>query len=115
MDIQLNADGTITGDATGTWAIQEGTSYFSITLDREYKGVIVEQTLEPTNDKTIAFTALNRNGVTVWGYCTNSATGISSAQSEVPDDVIYDLQGRRIITPQKKGIYIRGGKKFIVR
>ena len=115
VDIQLNADGTITGDATGSWAVQEGTSYFSITLDREYKGVIVEQTLEPTTDKTIAFTAMNRNGVTVWGYCTNPTTGISSVQSEVSDDAIYDLQGRRVITPQKKGIYIRGGKKFIMR
>ena len=58
---------------------------------------------------------MNRNGVTVWGYCTNPTTGISSVQSEVSDDAIYDLQGRRVITPQKKGIYIRGGKKFIMR
>ena len=28
---------------------------------------------------------------------------------------IYDLQGRKIKTPQKKGVYISGGKKFVVR
>ena len=65
VDIELNADGTITGSTTGTWSVKEGTSYITINLDKEYKGVIVEQTLEPTSDKTIAFTALNRNGVTL--------------------------------------------------
>ena len=31
------------------------------------------------------------------------------------DDAIYDLQGRRIIEPQKGCIYIKNGKKFIAR
>ena len=37
--VQLNADGTITGDKTGTWAVTEGTSYITLTIDKvEYKG-----------------------------------------------------------------------------
>jgi hypothetical protein len=28
---------------------------------------------------------------------------------------IYDLQGRRVSNPQRKGIYIRNGKKYLVR
>ena len=116
VDIELNADGTITGSTTGTWSIKEGTSYITINLDKEYKGVIVEQTLEPTSDKTIAFTALNRNGVTIWGYCTNPATGIQSLRSSSEtSDAVYDLQGRRVTNSLRRGIYIRNGKKVVVK
>ena len=31
------------------------------------------------------------------------------------DDIIYDLQGRKVTTPQKNGLYIKNGKKFIAR
>ncbi len=70
VDIQLNADGTITGDATGTWTAKEGTSYVNITISGgEYKCVMVPQTLEPTNTKAPAFTGLcATTGVTIWGY-----------------------------------------------
>ena len=116
VDIELNADGTITGSTSGTWAIKEGTSYITINLDKEYKGVIVEQTLEPTDDKTIAFTALNGNGVTIWGYCTNPSTGIESLRtSSKTADTVYDLQGRRVSNSLRPGIYIRNGKKFVVK
>ena len=117
VDIQLNADGTITGDQTGTWSVKEGTSYFSITLDREYKGVMVYQTLEPTNDQTVAFTAMNRNGVSIWGYCTSPTTGIQTVQGsdKQVDDAIYTLQGHRVTTPTKPGIYIRNGRKVVIK
>ena len=116
VDIELNADGTITGSTSGTWAIKEGTSYITINLDKEYKGVFVEQTLEPTDDKTIAFTALNGNGVTIWGYCTNPSTGIESLRtSPKTADAVYDLQGRRVSNSLRPGIYIRNGKKFVVK
>ena len=116
VEIELHADGTVSGAQTGTWTIQEGTSYVAIKLGTtEYKGVMVEQTLEPTDDKTIAFTCMNRNGVTVWGYQTSPATGIEGVKSEeVKSEQWFDLQGRKISTP-KKGLYIRNGKKVIVR
>jgi len=116
VEIELHADGTISGAQTGSWTIQEGTSYVTIKLGTtEYKGVMIEQTLEPTNDKTIAFTCLNRNGVTVWGYQTSPATGIQEVKSgEVKSEEWFDLQGRKVSTP-KKGLYIRNGKKVIVR
>lgn len=114
VDIQLNADGTVTGDQTGSWAIKEGTSYISITLDREYKGVLVYQTLEPTNDQAVAFTCMNRNGVTIWGYKPVEASGISDTKAALQqDDRIYDLNGRLVTTPLRKGIYIRNGKKIV--
>ena len=69
VDITLNADGTISGDATGTWSIKAGTSYITINLGSDYKGVMVPQTLEPTDTKVPCFTALDsQTGITIWGY-----------------------------------------------
>ena len=115
VEIELQADGTITGESTGSWAVQEGTSYITITLDREYKGVMIEQTLEPTDDKTVAFTALNRNGVTVWGYKTSGTTAIREIKSEETNgNKWYNLNGQLVDHPTK-GIYIHNGRKVIVR
>jgi len=52
-------------------------------------------------------------------YDIGKAAGIDEVLMDVPvarpaDDVIYDLSGRRVEHPVK-GIYIRNGKKFIVR
>jgi arabinan endo-1,5-alpha-L-arabinosidase len=115
VEIQLNADGTVSGDQTGSWSAQEGSSYFNIKIGTtEYKGVMIEQTLEPSDDKAIAFTAMNRNGVTVWGYQTAQATGIKQIlNSKSADRQYYDLMGRPVTTPQRKGIYILNGKKVI--
>ena len=69
VEIVLNADGSITGDKTGTWAAKSGTCYFTINIGAEYKGVMIRQTLEPQNQKVPAFTSLNSaTGVTIWGY-----------------------------------------------
>ena len=70
QDIQLNADGTVSGAMTGTWAVTSGTSYINITLSGdEYKGVMVLQTLEPDNTQVPTFTCLrSATGVTIWGY-----------------------------------------------
>ena len=69
VDVTLNADGTISGAYTGKWSVREGTSYININIGSEYKGVMIEQTLEPTTEKEPSFTALNSaTGVTIWGY-----------------------------------------------
>ena len=117
VEIELHADGTVSGAQTGSWSVVEGTSYVTIKLGTtEYKGVMIEQTLEPTDDKTIAFTCLNRNGVTVWGYQTSPATGITPvARDRSGDHRYYDLLGRPVTSAQRKGIYIHNGKKMIVR
>ena len=69
VDIKLNANGTITGAVEGTWKIKTGTSYITIQLGADYKGVMVPQTLEPIDTKVPSFTALDsQTGVTIWGY-----------------------------------------------
>ena len=115
VDIQLNADGTISGSQTGTWKTEEGTSYVIIKLgSTTYYGVFVEQTLEPTDDKTVAFTGVTKNGQTIWGYQTAAATGIEQiVNRQSVNGQCYDLLGRPVTTPQRKGIYILNGKKVI--
>ena len=122
-DIELKSDGTITGSVTGTWKTEAGTSYVTLKLGSTYyHGVMVEQTLESTNTKVPAFTAVAATtGVTVWGYQTEAATSIESVQADNTSSLFplpssfYDLQGRPVASPKKSGIYIKNGKKFIVR
>ena len=121
VEIQLNADGSISGSQNGNWSINEGTSYITITLGSTvYKGVMVEQNLENktfSDDKAPAFTALADDGVTIWGYKYSETTGISQTLSDNirQNGAIYDMQGRRVNNPQRKGIYIQNGKKYIVK
>ena len=77
VDIELKSDGTITGDYTGTWSTTTGTSYISLTVGgKTYNGVMVEQTMEPTDMTVPAFTAMAKsNGNTLWGYKTPSTIG----------------------------------------
>lgn len=117
VDISLNADGTISGNRTGTWRITEGTSYITLTIGNdEFKGVMIEQTLEPTATKAAAFTVMASSGITAWGYKETGTSGISTIEAAPTHNTFYDLQGRRVTgTPQRKGIYIRNGKKVVVR
>lgn len=48
---------------------------------------------------------------------TGDITGIAEKPqtSKLKSQTIYDLQGRRVVTPQKRGLYIINGKKVIVR
>ena len=117
VDIQLNADGTISGSQTGTWKTEDGTSYVIIKLgSTTYYGVFVEQTLEPTDDKAVAFTAVTKNGQTIWGYQTAASTGIEQiVNRKSVNSKYYDLQGRPITEPQRKGIYIQNGKKVVIK
>jgi len=117
-EIILHADGTISGSRTGTWSIaEEGTSYVNIKLGATvYKGVMVEQTMEPSQTKkTVAFTALANSGVTVWGYRSgDDLTGIGGVTTEsrqTMKETMYDLQGRRVGAASRKGVYIIKGKK----
>lgn len=121
VEVELNADGTITGETSGTknsWSVVEGTSYINIVLNGlTYKCVMVEQTMEPTDDKVVAFTGTRTSGISVWGYkYEDLPSGIINVNSgSKTDGPLFDLQGRRITTPSSKGIYIQNGKKYILK
>ena len=109
VEISLNDDGTISGDATGKWTIKKGTSYIDVTLSSTtYKGVMVEQTMEPSDDKVAAFTAMAKNGVTIWGYkYTDSTT------PEVPETPIEPTWSYQQDFSSTDGLTIVGGGSFV--
>ena len=119
VDIELTADGNISGDQTGSWNITEGTSYIHLKVGNvHYYGVMVEQTLEPTDTKAPAFTVLAATtGVTAWGYKyeDGGGTGIMNIKADsYGEDYLFDLQGRKVSVP-KKGLYIQNGKKVLIK
>lgn len=115
VEVTLNADGTVSGAYSGTWSIEEGTSYITVKVGSiNYYGVMIYQTLERTDNSTPAFTCMSASGVSLWGYQTQVADGIQSVtetRTETNAD-IYDLFGRKTVKPATKGIYIQRGKKI---
>ncbi len=67
--ITLNEDGTISGMYIGSWSLDEGTSYITITLDgEEYSGVALNMKIENSTIETLVFSAIGTdNQVTIWG------------------------------------------------
>ena len=49
------------------------------------------------------------------GSDDDETTGISRVASEVDNDVWYNLKGQRIDAPTRKGLYIKNGKKVVVK
>ncbi len=55
-------------------------------------------------------------GVKSFHFNFGELTGIENVETETPavkNEKIYDLSGRVVRTPQRGGLYIKGGKKFI--
>ncbi|MBO4463201.1 MAG: glycoside hydrolase family 43 protein [Prevotella sp.] len=124
VDIEFNHDGTVSGAYSGFWKATAGTSYVTIRLgSTTYYGVMVEQTLEPTTTKTIAFTCVAPNGVTIWGYQTAQSSGIEDVNKNENEDEnenkgvhcrTYNLKGMCASQPAK-GLYIVNGKKRVLQ
>ncbi|NLP33900.1 MAG: glycoside hydrolase family 43 protein [Clostridiales bacterium] len=67
LNITLNSDGNVVGEASGTWNYREGTPYMSITIDGiSYEGVFLKQANETEHKLVMTFTALGNN-ITVMG------------------------------------------------
>ncbi len=65
--VTLNADGTITGEATGTWKTTTGANVVMTIDGVEYKGVFLKQQNElATRDLTMTFTLVGGNQ-SMWG------------------------------------------------
>ncbi len=60
-------NGQITGAFTGTYEVQEGTNFITVTLgDNTFKGVMVEMTDEAGNS-TFCISAVGDNNHSIWG------------------------------------------------
>ncbi|MCM1191847.1 MAG: glycoside hydrolase family 43 protein [Butyrivibrio sp.] len=67
--VTLQEDGSITGEYTGSWSLESGTPYITLSLNgQEYSGVALQMEVEGTDYQTMVFTALGTgNQVTLWG------------------------------------------------
>ena len=53
--------------------------------------------------------------ITLIGSAATDIKTIKSSEQRLGDDAIYNLQGVRVQNPTQRGIYIRNGKKFVVK
>lgn len=96
--LQLNNDGTVSGDYTGTWTVNNGSPYVTMVLNGvEYNGLFVEQYMENTRYKTMCFTLLGDNQVEFWGskYLSGKEAvdlTISSKVVNIPKSALSDIK-----------------------
>ena len=117
--VTLNADGTISGDMTGKWALtQEGTSYITLSLNgREYNGVTIRQNMDYYADvPAVCITAVSQTGVPAWLYKEETSTGIQSVRVDhnTTDGKTYNLLGQ-VVDSHYQGVVIVNGKKVLRR
>lgn len=93
---------TLTGLTAGDWSLWLDSETISQDPNREQLNLSATQTI-----------SLDAKGYRV--YVRNTSSGISPTITIAPDDsAVYDLSGRKVSRAgAKKGIYIRGGKKYL--
>jgi hypothetical protein len=125
-----NSDNPLTinetdGDYTNHFIGKQGFSKFSGTKDigahKSYLQVLTSY-LTPASTRGIAdgideivTEVLYEPIMSLGGFDDDETTGISRVASEVDNDVWYNLKGQRVDTPTRKGLYIKNGKKVVVK
>lgn len=112
-NITLNADGTVSGEETGTWKKTKTKDYDYITLklgDSTYKGVFFKQQDE-TNDKNsvMTFSTIGDNNECIWGSALDTESGavkISLAKTVVDASVPTNTNGDLKLIKEAKGATI---------
>lgn len=80
--VYLESDGSISGERSGTWEVNN--SNITITInDDVYKGVVLQQWNPIAQEDTLTFTALSSNGLSLWG--------VASTSENVTDQEIVDI------------------------
>ncbi|WP_218571218.1 RICIN domain-containing protein [Paenibacillus oralis] len=69
QSVTLNANGTITGNVTGTWSYTSGTYYCSMVINGvTYKGVFFKQRNElSSHNEVMTFSLIGSNNESIWG------------------------------------------------
>jgi len=112
-------NGTVTTDATGALAEgtlvtitatpNEGYELGAITVTGVYSNLAVVVTdgkfTMPADDVTVTVTFKAATGI----------QNVSVENNSLENATIYDLNGRRVENPTKKGIYIVNGKKVVIK
>lgn len=89
VTITLNADGSVSGDKSGSWSRTDGTDFITVKLgSATYDGVLVEQCMEPSDIKALCFTcANNSSGENIWGAKMQPLYALSHVITNIPWEV----------------------------
>ena len=114
-------------DGVISWTAADGATAYAIFKDGKFLGITTESswTVEEVagaprraeEPQTTGYTirAANSRGGFGLAEDVSPATGIAAIETELGGDVkIYDLNGRRVMTPTK-GVYIINGKKVVIK
>ena len=98
----------------GGWWQTEGLNPFRAYL------TIIPRSGTPVNGPSMNSISIRSIGIRVVGDEENGENGETTdiENSEFTNqnsDVIYDLTGRRVLEPQKGGVYIVNGKKVVIK
>ncbi len=92
QEIQLNADGTVSGAYSGTWSQTTDGPYITITINSvTFQGVFIDQKLEGMDYSTLCFTAVGSD-ISVWGYKLAGEGMLFSEDATVAYNV-YNVKG----------------------
>ena len=101
----------------GTYLLSGGT-WKTMQADTNLNAFRLGMTITETGDSPyiIPAEAMRSIGIRVIGEENeDGTTTIYDVEAEAIEDMIFDLQGRRVLETEKGGIYIKGGKKFIAQ
>ncbi len=95
-NITLNADGTISGDISGTWKEKEGSYHMEAVIDGvTYSGVFFAQHDESAQcNKVMTFTAIGTDNKTIWGV---NKKMFNSSDDDMLDRAVSDLDNSKFI------------------
>ena len=73
------------------------------------------QMILPGFEDYTTFASCEEDGKVIWG--TTPETGVKSIEktASLKSNVLYDLSGRRLIREPQRGVYIRDGKKVVIK
>lgn len=95
------------GELGSDMSIPAGTSYLPVLTSYNVKSATTRGMGSGIID--------SESGMIVLPVESDGTTGISRVAAETGNDTWYNLNGQRIDTPTKKGLYIKNGKKVIVK
>jgi arabinan endo-1,5-alpha-L-arabinosidase len=72
INVTLNADGTVSGGMTGTWAYQAGNKLTLTSGGSTYAGVLSRQWNTNADSFAVSFSALSAGGVALWAVRTGA-------------------------------------------
>lgn len=86
VTVTLSADGSVSGDRTGTWAFSvDNKSYVTLTINNvKYFGVALNQNVDGYSEMpAICFSAVNNQGVPLWMYKLTPKASIAEAYKKI--------------------------------